>query len=384
MTTQKGGEEARRECPNCHSKRNWKDGVRETNFGFVQRFVCRDCGFRFSNKSNITFQANSGCQLSAILKEAKKLDSATETKTVAGEKLINSQDEKGILVDYAWKLKKRGLAESTIRLRTYILDQLVELGADLDNPDSLETVLATENLTQSKKLQCVTAYRSYTKIFKIPWEPIRVKYTPKKPFVPIETEIDQLIAASGKRTAAMLQTLKDTGARIGEAAKIRWADVDEAKSTVTISNPEKGSNSRTIKVTEKTIAMLKTISKKYDPYIFNPNPRIYKDAITTVRKRLANTLQDPRFKRIHLHSFRHWRATKEFAKTLNLPHVMEMLGHKNINSTMIYMHLAKFESREYETAYAKTLTEEDELLKAGFEFIRYNEKEQVAVYRRGK
>ena len=25
-----GGEEASRECPNCHSKRIWKDGLRET------------------------------------------------------------------------------------------------------------------------------------------------------------------------------------------------------------------------------------------------------------------------------------------------------------------------------------------------------------------
>ena len=63
---------------------------------------------------------------------------------------------------------------------------------------------------------------------------------------------------------------------------------------------------------------------------------------------------------------------------------MELLGHKNVNNTMIYMHLAKFESREYETAYANTLQEEDQPLKAGFDFIRFNENEQVSVYRRRK
>jgi integrase len=95
-------------------------------------------------------------------------------------------------------------------------------------------------------------------------------------------------------------------------------------------------------------------------------------------------MQNPRFRQIHLHSFRHWKATIEYAKTLNLPYVMELLGHKNVNNTMIYMHLAKFESKECETAYARTLQEEDDLLKAGFDFVRYNEKEQVAVYRRRK
>jgi len=63
---------------------------------------------------------------------------------------------------------------------------------------------------------------------------------------------------------------------------------------------------------------------------------------------------------------------------------MELLGHRNIQNTRIYMHLAKFECKEYETAYAATLKEEDEILKAGFDFIRFNEKEQLAVYRRRK
>jgi len=48
MEKPKAGEEAKRECPNCHSKRNWKDGIRETNLGSIQRFTCRECGFRFS------------------------------------------------------------------------------------------------------------------------------------------------------------------------------------------------------------------------------------------------------------------------------------------------------------------------------------------------
>ena len=44
-----GGEEANRECPDCHSRRIWKDGLRETKkYGSVQRFICRDCGHRFS------------------------------------------------------------------------------------------------------------------------------------------------------------------------------------------------------------------------------------------------------------------------------------------------------------------------------------------------
>ncbi len=289
------------------------------------------------------------------------MDTAVETKTTAGEK--------GKLVEYAWKQKKRGLREKTITLRTYLLNQLVQYGADLNDTDSVETILATEKFTASKKAQLVAAYRSFTKVFKIPWEPVKTHYTPKQPFVPLESELDALISAAGKRTATFLQTLKDTGARVGEACKLRWTDIDEAKNTIAINNPEKGSTSRTVRVAEKTIAMIKAVSKKYDPYIFNPNPNAYKVLILSLRKRLANTLQNPRFKQIHLHSFRHWKATMEYAKTKDLLHVMKLLGHKSIKNTQIYTHLVDFSSEEYHSAVAKTIDEARKLVESGFSFV---------------
>jgi len=35
-------------CPECGSLRSWKDGVRKTRQGIVQRYYCRDCDYRFS------------------------------------------------------------------------------------------------------------------------------------------------------------------------------------------------------------------------------------------------------------------------------------------------------------------------------------------------
>lgn len=39
-------------CPECGSARTWKDGVRYTRNGDVQRYLCRSCGFRFSEHSS--------------------------------------------------------------------------------------------------------------------------------------------------------------------------------------------------------------------------------------------------------------------------------------------------------------------------------------------
>ena len=37
-------------CPQCRSMKNWKDGIRYTPTGEIQRYLCRDCYFRFSEK----------------------------------------------------------------------------------------------------------------------------------------------------------------------------------------------------------------------------------------------------------------------------------------------------------------------------------------------
>jgi integrase len=96
---------------------------------------------------------------------------------------------------------------------------------------------------------------------------------------------------------------------------------------------------------------------KHEPYIFNPNPASHRSVLISLRRQVANRLQNPRLKRIHLHSFRHWKATMEFAKTKDVLWVAHILGHKNIKNTQIYMHLADFRSEEYYSAVARTIDE---------------------------
>ena len=71
-----------------------------------------------------------------------------------------------------------------------------------------------------------------------------------------------------------------------------------------------------------------------------------------------------------------------FAKTLNIVKVQQSLGHKNINNTMIYMHLADFKSEEYEVQIAQTVDEAKKLGEAGFE--HYDIVDDRHLYRRRK
>ena len=72
----------------------------------------------------------------------------------------------------------------------------------------------------------------------------------------------------------------------------------------------------------------------------------------------------------------------EYHKTKDILHVQQKLGHKKISSTLVYTHLVNFESDEYTVRVAKTLREDEELLKAGFEYV--TERDGIKVYRKRK
>lgn len=135
-------------CPQCGGKRFYRDGWRYLSSGeAVQRFLCRDCGLRFSLEKLVSSRNNTlkgvrrhskNSQLGAILEEAKKLDSATETKTVAGEVDKTQQEVKGKIIQYAITLQNKGKTKETIRTYTGALYTLINKGANLLSPQSVE------------------------------------------------------------------------------------------------------------------------------------------------------------------------------------------------------------------------------------------------------
>jgi len=52
--------------------------------------------------------------------------------------------------------------------------------------------------------------------------------------------------------------------------------------------------------------------------------------------------------------------------------------------TDFYTQLLGFESDEWHVAHARNLEEENKLIEVGFEYVRYSEKDDVAIYRKRK
>lgn len=368
-------------CPSCGSERVVCNGHRFHGDVAVQRYNCKNCRSRFSEPNNLNVSQTIGGSSQQNNRKRLELAALEKDKTSAGT--TGTQTQEGLIVEFAWKMKKRNKANNTIKNRITYLNKLIRLGADLQKPETVETILATEEMTVAAKFNMVKTYLAFTKAYKIEWEPIDVNYQPKEAFDPHEEEIDQLINACSKATKTFLQVAKDTGARVGEIRKIQWTDIDEKNNTIAINHPEKGSRPRTVKVTEKTIAWIKNLKKNHGSYLFNPTFVSQRATFAKTRQKMAELTNNPRLLQIHFHTFRHWRASREYERAGDIYDVKKLLGHKALSSTDRYQH-GSYSNAEYVIKRPKTPQEEDVLLTAGFEFVRYDHKADTPVYRKRK
>ncbi|MBE0513221.1 site-specific integrase [Candidatus Bathyarchaeota archaeon] len=76
-------------------------------------------------------------------------------------------------------------------------------------------------------------------------------------------------------------------------------------------------------------------------YVFNSDPKVLETYFPNLRKRLAQRLSNPRLKEIHFHTIRHWKATMLYHQTKDILYVKEFLGHKRLDSTLIYINMEK-------------------------------------------
>ena len=362
------------QCPQCGSTLTWKDGLRYTLKGkAIQRYLCRNCGHRFSETSlngKPSSKSEKQNHTANYRRGPLTLEAELEKREAGATGTSQSQtaDIKGKIVEFAWWMKKQGYAESTIVRRVKALEVLWKRGANLYDPESVKEVISRQNWSENGKDVVVRAYSCFLKMIGGSWSPPIVREVEKLPFIPTEQELDSLIAASRGKLAVFLQLLKETGMRAGEAWALKWTDIDFENGTVRVT-PEKGSRARCFKLSAKLLAMINCLARRSE-WIFRPwkLPNMRR-TFERVRNRLAVQLCNPRLKLITFHTFRHWKATMEYAKTKDILHVMHVLGHKNIKNTLRYTQLVNFKEDEFICKTAKTVQEAAQLIEAGFEYV---------------
>jgi integrase len=282
----------------------------------------------------------------------------------------HSNDVKVEVGKYLGHLERENRSKSTIHSYETYLDMLMKIGADLFDGESVkEKVAKQESWGENTKRMAAAVYKGFASFVGIAFRSPRYRINPKIPFIPSEAQKDALIAGSPRRLAALLQLLKETGIRIGEALSLKWSEIDFENKRFTLNSTEKAGMPRQKPLSDKLASMLGGLPRKNERLFGKANYKYMELQFLIVRKRLAAKLQDEKLNEIHFHTLRHWRASKEFSKTRSLPQVMELLGHRNLDSVMAYTHLVDTQSDEYYSAVAKTTEEARKLIEDGFEYV---------------
>lgn len=387
-------------CPECNSDRLYKDGLRRLGSGEeAQRWLCRDCGYRFTEKKlesakylpqeNLQRRLNSpdgiieSSQLCA--KEAKKL-TATETKTVAGEKrkprytFVNTknldlipEDARGLLIKFMAYLEREGFAADNQYPTS--LSHLVKDGANLLDPENMKSVIAQqkkkngEPWSDSMKMLAVYAYGAFCTMQGLSWKMPTYHQNEATIYLPDEKELDLLISAASKRMATFLGCLKETFADPSEILRAEWIDLKD--NVFSINHPVKGHLSGKYELTPQLTCMLNALPHK-NKRIFPTDYKTIYSSLHCLRIKAVDKFQNPALLNITFKSFRHWGGSRIAQLSNGNPLIiMRILRHKSFESSRKYIHTINFKEEDYDETVATTPDEIRALGKAGWQ--KYDE-----------
>ena len=178
-------------------------------------------------------------------------------------------------------------------------------------------------------------------------EKTRLRYLSFDEEAALFTAIDPNAKYSGKckRTDEARQTNTDlllalihTGCRYREIARMNWSQVDLTGQKVLVYR-QKGGTDNTLVMSEKLYAMLsRRKAEALDEWVF-PTKRRHNNNYAWLRDALQRAGIAGDAGKITLHTARHKFESRMLNSGMSLVEVQGLLGHKNIQSTMIYMHV---------------------------------------------
>jgi integrase len=286
-----------------------------------------------------------------------------------------------------WSLKKNGYSDYTIDNYGRALRALAK-HCNLNEPETVKSFLATLEATHGYKKQLVFAYDKYVKTHGLTWE--RPKYIPRRkmPKIPQEAKINYIIANASPKLRTAISMSKDTGLRPIELMRLKLKDIDLDERAVYPETAKHG-NPRVLKITEKTLLMLTEYIARAN---IQPNQRLfanwrpidYSKYFRIARNKTAKKMSDPSISQIRLYDLRHFFATMLYHRTNDLLFVKQQLGHKSIETTLIYTQLLQFEKDDnYTCKVAQNVEQATELIENGFEYV-LTTPNQLMLFRKRK
>ena len=220
-----------------------------------------------------------------------------------------------------------------------------------------QAALKTTGVTRNRKLSSLRKFFSFLKENDIiAGNPAETVKGPRKeehePVVLQKTEYQSLLyAASGNsRDYAIIQVFLQAGLRVSELANLTLSDLDLVNKTLLVQQG-KGKKDRTIPLEQQSLAALKSYlgEREADPecehlFVAKNGTSL---AIRSVRYIVKKHMQKAGIKkRASVHTLRHTFGTHKVDKGMTIPNLQDLMGHRKMETTYRYVHLAKTNLRQ--------------------------------------
>lgn len=260
-------------------------------------------------------------------------------------------------------LEMSGLKEETRKSHTLRIQVFLRWLIGDANETTLEDIrefLRHIRYDRNYSIGTVNCYRSSLKYFyemvldkqfldkKVP----RLRgYKPVPSVLSKEEVLEFISKVNNDMYRVILNTMYSSGLRVGEVVSIRVKDIDSKRMQIYIAEGKNG-HARYAILSEKNLYELRSYVKKYkkrygykfnmDDFLF-PSPYFKGNHISkkTIKNNIIKTAKNINLgKKITSHTLRHSFATHLLESGVELFHIKELLGHRSIQSTSIYLHLS--------------------------------------------
>lgn len=269
------------------------------------------------------------------------------------------------LNSYRKMIQCRGLTDHTVKsyctyIRAYLdyVKMIHKYPSQMTYNDMLRFIneLQVTRSLSDRTINCVIAQLRFFTIYVLhkPWDDTRLplrKFDSYLPFVPSQEEAETFISSfTDPKPKAMVSLLYGSGLRIGECCTLRYEDIERRNLRVHVCH-SKNRHDRYAILAERSLDILTQYwfeCGRPMGYLF-PKQRGQDKPIDTfylLRHIHAHEDELGWEHRLTCHAFRHAFGTHLYENGADLLTIKELLGHRSLSSTMIYVHLAAASSKK--------------------------------------
>lgn len=267
-------------------------------------------------------------------------------------------------MDFLKRYKKmislRGLTDHTVRsyctyisaYLDYISDTLHKYPSQVtynDQRDFLDHLKESRGLADRTINTAISQIRFFTLyVLHKPWDPTQLpmrKFDTYLPYVPSQQETRHFIdTIPDIKVKAMVALMYSSGLRVGEVCNLKYEDIQRRNRRIHVTHGKNRSDRYAI-LSDKALSILTEYwfaCGKPTGWLFPKQTDPSRPIDTFFVSRHIHEHEDELGwpKRLTCHTFRHAFGTHLYENGLDLLSIKNLMGHRSINSTAVYVHLA--------------------------------------------